>query len=984
MASDRDNKVDGIVHEALKKKETNLFQKSEVIKKLNEERKEKIIIQDGQENNLDEKKKKKTIIKNNEDILKDNINNLKNNNKTHININKGITICEKNNNNNKYEIPIIGASKRMDDISSYDEKKDIITNVKENHVDDKKKNIIIINKEDIQKDNTNSNVINNHMRYNKLNANICKYENVFSEKGNKTDIISCTFTDSNKKKQVSFFSQVDKNIMQQTKGNIKKKKKNDEQEEEEEEEEKGKEEEKEKEKEKEKVEEKVEEKEKEKVETYLKEPINKLLYKEQFCTDIYKMEILKKDENHKKSIEKNNIVVKGKQNINTSSKNNIFIPLQNNTHVPSENNKVTKIVKLINEKQQNKGNYRNTKWNNTINGKKNGTKYITGGSKMLTKDLKKEKSNTPLSKNKLPDIGSPATNNVKETSLTIRCLTSFENIKDGLANVRNNQTGGNFKELLLSHDMITKNNNITSSSPIMNNNNNIQNSNIMSCDNIHNNNISPEHNSCVYNKNNVLLLLTRDFRINDNWSLIYAYEKAKKKKAHLFACTYLNRKEPFPKRHIDIKLKVLKNLEENMKKILNIPFYLLTIYMIDEFMEFLRIYDIKTIICDFNPLNETRIFIQNLVELSNIKKIKILQVDSHNIVPIWITSKIEESCARTIKPKIQTHISTFLIEYVQLEMFDQIIKYPEPFSISEVFKKLTVYIPCPVLLNFVCTEQKAHEILQNFCSKKLERYSLKKNDPNSEMINLLTPYINFGIISSQRCVLEVNKYANSYPSINTISGKELFSEEMIMKKELADNFCYYNKNYDNFNGGKDWAKDSLKKHDSDKREYLYDFDDFKNAKTHDDLWNCCQLQLINEGIIHEFLRMYWCKKILNWSGNSKTALKCAMKLNDDFSIDAKSPHGYVSIMSSIMGIHDQSWNERTVFGKIRSMNYNSCKRLFDINVYMSKYPKGKENALIVQKIPTMTFSSYIKKRKNSNISIEEKKNEKREKKCVAS
>ncbi|CDO63016.1 deoxyribodipyrimidine photo-lyase, putative [Plasmodium reichenowi] len=1086
MASDRDNKVDGILHEALKKKETNLFQKSEVIKKLNEEKKEKIIVQDGQENSLDEKKKKKTIIKNNEDILKDNINNFKNNNKPQININKSITICDKKN-NNKYEIPIIGASKRMDAISSYDEKKDIIINVKENHMDDKKKkkNIIIINKEDIQKDNTNTSVINNHMKYNKLNVNISKDESILSEKGNKTDIISSIFTDTNRKKQVSFFSQVDKNIMQQTKGNMKKKKKNDEQEEE-----KGKEKEEEKEKEKEEKEkekEKEEEKEKEKVETYLKEPINKLLYKEQFYTDIYKMEILKKDEIHKKSIEKNNIVVKGKQNINTSSKNYIFIPSQNNvcppsqnnvcppsqnnvcppsqnnvcpssqnnvcpplqnnvcpplqnnvcppsqnnvcpssqnkvcppsqnnvppkTHVPSKNNKVTKIVKLINEKQQNKSNYRNTKWNNTINKKINGKNYITGGSKMLTKDLKKEKSNTLLSKNNLLDICSPGSDTVKETSLTsdkkkkkknpyetslenklnilnkrVRCLTSFENIKDGLANVRNNQTAGNFKESLLSHDMITKNNNITSSSHIMNNNNNnnTQNSNIMSCDNIHNNNISPEHNSCDYNKNNVLLLLTRDFRINDNWSLIYAYEQAKKKKAHLFACTYLNRKEPFPKRHIDIKLKVLKNLEENMKKILNIPFYVLTIYMIDEFMEFLRIHDIKTIICDFNPLNETRIFIQNLVELSNKKKIKILQVDSHNIVPIWITSKMEESCVRTIKPKIQTHISTFLIEYVQLEMFDQIIKYPEPFSISEVFKKLTVYIPCPVLLNFVCTEQKAHEILQNFCSKKLERYNLKKNDPNSEMINLLTPYINFGIISSQRCVLEVNKYANNYPSINTISGKETFSEEMVMKKELADNFCYYNKNYDNFNGGKDWAKDSLKKHDSDKREYLYDFDDFKNAKTHDDLWNCCQLQLINEGIIHEFLRMYWCKKILNWSGNSKTALKCAMKLNDDFSIDAKSPHGYVSIMSSIMGIHDQSWNERTVFGKIRFMNYNSCKRNFDINVYMSKYPKGKENALIVQKIPTMTFSSYIKKRKNNNITIEEKKNEKREKKCVAS
>ncbi|SOV74378.1 deoxyribodipyrimidine photo-lyase, putative [Plasmodium sp. gorilla clade G3] len=1053
MASDKDNKVDVISHEPIKMKETNLLQKVELIKKINEEKKEEIKIQDGQENSLDEKKKKTIIIKNNEYILKDRINNLKNNNKSQININKGITICDKK--NNTYDTPVIAESKRMDVISSYDEKKEIITNVKGNYVDENKKYIIIMNNEDILKDNNNSSGFNNHMRNNKLNMNISKDESILYEKGNKTDIIPSIVTDTNKKKQVSFFSQVDKNIIQQSKGNIEKKKKEQQEEEKEE-------------------------------ETYLKERINKELSKEQFDTDIYKMKILKKDEIYNKSSEKNNIVVKGKYHINTTSKNNISIPLQNkvcpssqnnvypssqnnvctssqnnvcpssqnnvcpstqnnvcpstqnnvcpstqnnvcpssqnnvcpssqnnvcpssqnnvppNTHVTNENNKVTKIVKLINEQQQNKGNDRIIKGKNNINEKKTYKNHITCNSKILTKDLKKEKRNTQLSKNNLLDISSSATNTVKETSLTsdkkkkknpyetslenklnilnkrVRCLTSFENIKDGSANVRNDQTAGNFKELLLSHDTITKNNNITSSSNIINNNNN------MSCDNMHNNNISPEHNSCDYNKNNVLLLLTRDFRINDNWALIYAHQQAKKKKAHLFACTYLNRKEAFPKRHIDIKLKVLKNLEENMKNKLNIPFYLLTIYMIDEFMEFLRIHDIKTIICDFNPLNETRIFVQNLVELSNKKKIKILQVDSHNIVPIWITSKIEESSVRTIKPKIQTHLSTFLIEYVHLEMFDQIIKYPEPFSISEVFKKLTVYIPCPVLLNFVCTEQKAHEILQNFCSTKLERYNLKKNDPNSEMINLLTPYIHFGIISSQRCVLEVNKYAINYPSINTISGKEIFNEEMVMKKELADNFCYYNKNYDNFNGGKDWAKDSLKKHDADKREYLYDMDDFKNAKTHDDLWNCCQLQLINEGIIHEFLRMYWCKNILNWSGDSKTALKYAMKLNDDFSIDAKSPHGYVSIMCSIMGIHDQSWNERTVFGKIRFMNYNSCKRHFDINVYMSKYPKGKENALIVQKIPTMTFSNYIKKRKNNNITIEEKKNEKREKKCVAS
>ncbi|SBS92610.1 deoxyribodipyrimidine photo-lyase, putative [Plasmodium ovale curtisi] len=127
--------------------------------------------------------------------------------------------------------------------------------------------------------------------------------------------------------------------------------------------------------------------------------------------------------------------------------------------------------------------------------------------------------------------------------------------------------------------------------------------------------------------------------------------------------------------------------------------------------------------------------------------------------------------------------------------------------------------------------------------------------------------------------------------------------------------------------------------------------------------------------------MYWAKKILNWSENSKAALKCAIKLTNEFSIDGKTANTYASIMSSIMGVHDQSWNERSVFGKIRYMDYNSCKRNFDINLYMTKYPKGKENALIVQKIPTITFSNYIKKRKNNElIPVQENKNEKVQKK----
>ncbi|GAW81420.1 deoxyribodipyrimidine photo-lyase [Plasmodium gonderi] len=479
--------------------------------------------------------------------------------------------------------------------------------------------------------------------------------------------------------------------------------------------------------------------------------------------------------------------------------------------------------------------------------------------------------------------------------------------------------------------------------------------------------LNPNHQPSVENEeSNILLLLTRDFRVNDNWTLIYAHEMGMKKKCNLIACTYIDRKEKVTNRYINTKLKILKNLENGLKK-LNIPFYVLPIYMIDEFIEFLKSHKIKIIICDFHVLEEQRTFIKSLSHLCNKKKIKIFQIDSHNIIPTWITSKVEECSARTIRPKIQSLLPTFLIEYIILEPYQQNFKFPEPFDINDMIKKLTFQNTCPPITNFVCTEKKAHEILTDFCKNTLDKYNVKRSDPNSDVSNLLLPYVNLGVISAQRCVLEVNKHANSFPSINTVRGKESFNDDLIMKKELAENYCYYNKNYDNFNGGKEWAKESLKKHDADKREHLYDYEDFKNAKTHNDIWNCCQLQLINEGVIHEYLKIYWAKKILNWSENSKTALKYAMELNNEFSLDGKTSSGYVTIMWSIMGVHDQSLNERNIFGKIRYMNYNGCKRSFDMNMYISKYPKGRENAQIVQKIPTMTFASYLKKRKNCTL-----------------
>ena len=165
-----------------------------------------------------------------------------------------------------------------------------------------------------------------------------------------------------------------------------------------------------------------------------------------------------------------------------------------------------------------------------------------------------------------------------------------------------------------------------------------------------------------------------------------------------------------------------------------------------------------------------------------------------------------------------------------------------------------------------------------------------------------------------------------------------------MRRELSDNFCFYNPNYDNLNGIYPWARESLNLHKADTRSPLYTKDQFERAETYDDLWNAAQFQMVQTGKMHGFLRIYWAKKILEWSESPETALEIAIYLNDKYSLDGRDPNGYVGCMWSIGGIHDQGWAERSIFGKIRYMNYAGCKRKFDVAKFVKRYPPAATNA----------------------------------------
>ena len=164
--------------------------------------------------------------------------------------------------------------------------------------------------------------------------------------------------------------------------------------------------------------------------------------------------------------------------------------------------------------------------------------------------------------------------------------------------------------------------------------------------------------------------------------------------------------------------------------------------------------------------------------------------------------------------------------------------------------------------------------------------------------------------------------------------KEAFLEQLIIRRELSENFCFYNDKYDDYEGFPAWAKKSLNAHRNDEREYIYSLENLDSAETHDALWNAAQQEMKYKGKMHGYMRMYWAKKILEWSFSPEIALENAIKLNNSYEIDGNDPNGYTGIAWSIGGVHDRPWFERPIFGQVRYMNYNGCKSKFDVRKYI--------------------------------------------------
>jgi deoxyribodipyrimidine photo-lyase len=427
----------------------------------------------------------------------------------------------------------------------------------------------------------------------------------------------------------------------------------------------------------------------------------------------------------------------------------------------------------------------------------------------------------------------------------------------------------------------------------------------------------------------IIYWMSRDQRVNDNWALLFAQELALERKASLgvvfcLAPSFLNA----TLRQYGFMLKGLQEVENRLAE-LNIPFFLLIGSPEQELPAFLAKHQISGLVTDLDPL---RIKQQWKKEVAAHIKSRIYEVDTRNIVPCWEASSKKEYAAYTLRPKIHRALPDFLKDFPPAQ------KHPFPWpkkvkktNWDEAETSMKIDRSVPEVDWLVPGEKAAAAILDHFLTKKLSAYASRSNDPTEDGVSNLSPYLHFGQISAQRVALEVKK-----KKVNK-GSKDVFLEELIVRRELSDNFCFYNPDYDRFAGFPEWAQKTLTEHRGDKREYLYSLEQFENGKTHDDLWNAAQMEMVHRGKMHGYLRMYWAKKILEWTASPEEALEVAILLNDKYELDGRDANGYVGIAWSVGGVHDRAWNERPIFGKIRYMSYGGCKRKFKVKTYIEQH-----------------------------------------------
>jgi deoxyribodipyrimidine photo-lyase len=334
------------------------------------------------------------------------------------------------------------------------------------------------------------------------------------------------------------------------------------------------------------------------------------------------------------------------------------------------------------------------------------------------------------------------------------------------------------------------------------------------------------------------------------------------------------------------------------------------------------------VVGDENPMREPEHW---RIKVADQLGVPFWTVDADVIVPSKLLMK-EQYGAYTARPVIRRLLPEFLqpVENTRAKVEWQPprgLKSLKPdIDITEGWKLDRFVAP---VSGIVGGTDQALKRLKSFIRTELENYPVDRNKPERDGTSRVSAYLHFGHIGPHTVALAVQKADAAK------AAKEAYLEQLIVRRELAINFVRFNPDYDNFESGALWAHKSLAEHAADPRK-IYSERQLEDAQTQDPLWNAAQMQMVKTGFMHNYMRMYWAKKILEWSKTPARAFQTAVYLNDKYELDGRDPNGYAGIAWAIVGKHDRPWFERPIFGKIRYMSFNSTSKKFDSKSYIRK------------------------------------------------
>jgi deoxyribodipyrimidine photo-lyase len=349
---------------------------------------------------------------------------------------------------------------------------------------------------------------------------------------------------------------------------------------------------------------------------------------------------------------------------------------------------------------------------------------------------------------------------------------------------------------------------------------------------------------------------------------------------------------------------------------------------------FLAEVDAAFLVGDENPMREPERWRKKLA--SRIR-IPFWTVDTDVVVPSKLMEKAQYG-AYTMRPRLYRLLPEYLQPHKNLHS-EKAWKMPRGFDANSVHEDITrgwkdfdrSVAPVDAWKGGTHAALKR---LRLFTGKLLEEYGERRNHPEMDGTSCMSPYLHFGHVGPLTVALAVNAAAKANPKLR--ASRDSYFNELIVWRELAINFVRYTPKYDSPECAESWAETTIAEHARDKREHLYTLRELESAQTYDDLWNAGQIQMIRHGWMHNYMRMYWAKKILEWTPNVATAMRYAIYLNDRYFLDGRDPNGYAGIAWAILGKFDRAWGERPIFGKIRYMSGASTGKKFDSKKYIQQ------------------------------------------------